>query len=456
MACMESASAWTTLSQRLQIAIVGAGWAGLAAAITATQNGHQVTLLEASKFWGGRARSIQPNFADHPPLDNGQHILIGAYQQTLSLMQTVGINLEKALWRRPLDLRYADGSGLSLPNKSFPLNLLQGIAFNPCWSVADKWQLLKTAWHWQGMHFECAEDLTVADLCKNMTPTVWQDLMEPLCVSALNTPAHEASGKVFLRIMKDALFGPAGSSDLLLPRLDLGQLFPNSAIKWLEKNGAACQSGQRIDSIVDSGINPSKAPRWQLGENKFDHLVIATPAWDAAHLLEKFNAAWATTAQQLKHETIATVYVQGPLNFKLPQPMLALRNAQGSPAQFAFDRGQIYNEAGTPGLLAFVVSANKLSKDDVTHQVMGQLSALLIQLGEDALPIKAFKVVQTVVEKRATFACTPNLKRPSPKPCHGITVCGDYVEGPYPATLEGAVISGIQAVPKSFFLSANQ
>ncbi|MEY4076850.1 MAG: hypothetical protein RIQ69_1220 [Pseudomonadota bacterium] len=456
MACMESASAWTTLSQRLQIAIVGAGWAGLAAAITATQNGHQVTLLEASKFWGGRARSIQPNFADHPPLDNGQHILIGAYQQTLSLMQTVGINLEKALWRRPLDLRYADGSGLSLPNKSFPLNLLQGIAFNPCWSVADKWQLLKTAWHWQGMHFECAEDLTVADLCKNMTPTVWQDLMEPLCVSALNTPAHEASGKVFLRIMKDALFGPAGSSDLLLPRLDLGQLFPNSAIKWLEKNGAACQSGQRIDSIVDSGINPSKAPRWQLGENKFDHLVIATPAWDAAHLLEKFNAAWATTAQQLKHETIATVYVQGPLNFKLPQPMLALRNTQGSPAQFAFDRGQIYNEAGTPGLLAFVVSANKLSKDDVTHQVMGQLSALLIQLGEDALPIEAFKVVQTVVEKRATFACTPNLKRPSPKPCHGITVCGDYVEGPYPATLEGAVISGIQAVPKSFFLSANQ
>ena len=453
---MESASAWTTLSQRLQIAIVGAGWAGLAAAITATQNGHQVTLLEASKFWGGRARSIQPNFADHPPLDNGQHILIGAYQQTLSLMQTVGINLEKALWRRPLDLRYADGSGLSLPNKSFPLNLLQGIAFNPCWSVADKWQLLKTAWHWQGMHFECAEDLTVADLCKNMTPTVWQDLMEPLCVSALNTPAHEASGKVFLRIMKDALFGPAGSSDLLLPRLDLGQLFPNSAIKWLEKNGAACQSGQRIDSIVDSGINPSKAPRWQLGENKFDHLVIATPAWDAAHLLEKFNAAWATTAQQLKHETIATVYVQGPLNFKLPQPMLALRNTQGSPAQFAFDRGQIYNEAGTPGLLAFVVSANKLSKDDVTHQVMGQLSALLIQLGEDALPIEAFKVVQTVVEKRAPFACTPNLKRPSPKPCHGITVCGDYVEGPYPATLEGAVISGIQAVPKSFFLSANQ
>jgi hydroxysqualene dehydroxylase len=371
MACMESASAWTTLNQRLQIAIVGAGWAGLAAAITAAQKGHQVTLLEASKFWGGRARSIQTHSEDYPLLDNGQHILIGAYQKTLSMMQIVGIDLEKAFWRKPLDLRYVDGSGLSLPNKSFPLNLLQGIAFNSSWSSVDKWQLFKSAWQWQRMHFECAEHLTVADLCENMTPPVWQDLIEPLCVSALNTPANEASGKVFLRIMKDALFGPAGSSDLLLPRLDLGQLFPNAAIKWLEKMGASCHSGQRIESILDAGINSSKAPRWQLGNHKFDHLVIATPAWDAAHLLEKFNAAWASTARQLKHETIATVYVQGPLGFKLPLPMLALRTSQGSPAQFAFDRGQIYTEAGTPGLLAFVVSANKLSKEDVTHQVMG-------------------------------------------------------------------------------------
>jgi squalene-associated FAD-dependent desaturase len=444
---MESASAWTTLSQRLQIAIVGAGWAGLAAAITAAQKGHQVTLLEASKFWGGRARSIQTHSEDYPLLDNGQHILIGAYQKTLSMMQIVGIDLEKAFWRKPLDLRYADGSGLSLPNKPFPLNLLQGIAFNSSWSAVDKWQLLTSAWQWQRMHFECAEHLTVADLCKKMTPPVWQDLIEPLCVSALNTPAHEASGKVFLRIMKDALFGPVGSSDLLLPRLDLGQLFPNAAINWLEKKGASCHSGQRIESILDAGINSSKAPRWQLGNHKFDHLVIATPAWDAAHLLEKFNAAWASTTRQLRYETIATVYVQGPLDFKLPLPMLALRTTQGSPAQFAFDRGQIYTKAGTPGLLAFVVSANKLSKEDVTHQVMGQLSALLIQLGQDALRIEAFKVIQTVVEKRATFACIPNLKRPSARPCQGITVCGDYVEGPYPATLEGAIISGIQAVP---------
>jgi hypothetical protein len=78
---------------------------------------------------------------------------------------------------------------------------------------------------------------------------------------------------------------------------------------------------------------------------------------------------------------------------------------------------------------------------------MGQLSAFLDQLGYDKLTLEDFKVVQTVVEKRATFACTPNLERPSAMPCQGITVCGDYVQGPYPATLEGAIISAIQAVP---------
>jgi len=127
--------------------------------------------------------------------------------------------------------------------------------------------------------------------------------------------------------------------------------------------------------------------------------------------------------------------------------MMALRTTKASPAQFAFDRGQIYLEANTPSLLAFVISANKESKDVVASQVMGQLSAFLDQLGYDKLTLEDFKVVQTVVEKRATFACTPNLERPSAMPCQGITVCGDYVQGPYPATLEGAIISAIQAVP---------
>ena len=111
-----------------KIAIVGAGWAGLSAAICATQAGHQVTLFEASRHWGGRARSLAVQGKNEWMLDNGQHILIGAYHQSLRLMKSVGVQENLALWRLPLQLIKPDGTGLVLKNLPFPLNLLWGIA----------------------------------------------------------------------------------------------------------------------------------------------------------------------------------------------------------------------------------------------------------------------------------------------------------------------------------------
>ena len=115
----------------------------------------------------------------------------------------------------------------------------------------------------------------------------------------------------------------------------------------------------------------------------------------------------------------------------LAQPMLALRNTAALPAQFVFDRGQL----GSPrGMLAFVISASEGDRATVERQVCAQAAA---QLGlQDVQPL------QTVVEKRATFACTPGLLRPCSDIAPGLRACGDYVEGPYPATLEGAVRSG--------------
>jgi predicted NAD/FAD-binding protein len=86
-----------------KIAIIGGGWAGMAAAVYATQAGHHATVFEATQALGGRARVVNgalPN-GKTVPLDNGQHILIGAYSDSLKLMQTVGVNLAKALLRSP-------------------------------------------------------------------------------------------------------------------------------------------------------------------------------------------------------------------------------------------------------------------------------------------------------------------------------------------------------------------
>ena len=117
--------------------------------------------------------------------------------------------------------------------------------------------------------------------------------------------------------------------------------------------------------------------------------------------------------------------------------MLALRaepDAHTAPAQFVFDRGQL-NPADS-GVLAFVVSASSGERDELQMRVLLQ--------GERQLGL-ALRPLITVVEKRATFACTPGLERPAALIAPGLFAAGDYVQGPYPATLEAAVRSGVAA-----------
>ena len=94
------------------LAVIGAGWAGLAAAVEAVRAGHAVTLYEMAERPGGRAREVDH---DGLALDNGQHILIGAYAQTLRLMREVGVDPDAVLLRTPLRLSEPDGRGLHLP-----------------------------------------------------------------------------------------------------------------------------------------------------------------------------------------------------------------------------------------------------------------------------------------------------------------------------------------------------
>ena len=413
-----------------QLTIVGAGWAGLAAAVAATQSGWQVQLFEASHAAGGRARSLHQIFAGHP-LDNGQHILIGAYRDTLTLMRTVGINPDDLLQRQPLDLRYANGQGLSLPNMPAPLHLLAGICVAKGWRLNDKVRLIQAAWKWQRAKFECDTNWTVLQLCQtsHLSTRVITQLIEPLCLSALNTHMHEASASVFLRVLHDALMGGTDSSDLLLPRSDLGALLPHATLRWLGAHGAEIHLGKRISAAELAEIQNTASPH--------NVLLLACPAWEAARLSADIAPIWAAQCAALRHAAIATVYLHcKDKHFRgLTQPMVALHSHSRAPAQFVFDRGLL---SGQTGLLAAVVSACTTERKALAEQVQSQVRT---QLGLHQLDI-----VQTVVEKRATLACTPMLDRPAALVAHGLWACGDYISGPYPSTLEGAVRSGQQVV----------
>ncbi|HEY2257138.1 MAG TPA: hydroxysqualene dehydroxylase HpnE [Variovorax sp.] len=421
-----------------RVAIIGGGWAGLACAVEATRAGHAVSVFEAARRWGGRARTLPVTLPGGAAavLDNGQHILIGAYTETLALMSRVGIDVDAVLERLPLSLRFPDGSGFSLPSLPSwldratrhvaPLDVVAGVLRARGWSWSDKRSLLATSTRWQDQRFRCGDGDTVDMLCRSLTPRVRAELTEPLCLSALNTVPAQASGKVFLRVLEDALFKTPGGSQLLLPRVDLGALFPEAAADWLRRQGAQADAGRRVQGIAPDGAG------WRVDDASFDRVVLACAPWDAARLMAELDPAWSASADALRHEAIATIYLQGGIS--LPAPMLALRFGPRAPAQFVLDRGRL---GGAHGLLAFVISASQGEREALQEQVLEQAR---VQLG-----MRNPQPVATVVERRATFACTPGLVRPPMRLAHGLLACGDYVEGPYPSTLEGAVRSALAA-----------
>ncbi|HYW58082.1 MAG TPA: hydroxysqualene dehydroxylase HpnE [Polaromonas sp.] len=419
----------------MKTAVIGAGWAGCAAAVEATRLGQQVTIFEAIRTPGGRARRVDSHLPDGTPLalDNGQHILIGAYSETLRLMADLGIDTKAAMLRLPLRMQFPDGTGLRLPRLPTPLDALVGILLARGWSWQDKKSLLRTAAGWQSGGFACAPELSVAQVCDGLTPTVMAALIEPLCVSALNTPADQASAQVFLRVMQDALFSQSGGSNLLLPRVDLSALLPDAALAWLARQGGEVRLMQRVASLAAEGAG------WQIDGAVFDRVILACRPTEAVRLVQTCGVpceAWLAQTRALTYEAITTVYAFLP-GARLAQPMLALPASAtdgGAPAQFVFDRGQL---GGLAGLLAFVVSASNGHSAVLTTQVLAQADK---QLG-----LAGLQPVQTIVEKRATFACLPGMQRPGARVLPGLLACGDYVDGPYPATLEGAVRSGLQA-----------
>jgi hypothetical protein len=336
-----------------------------------------------------------------------------------------------------MTLKFPDGSGLRFPDWPSPWDAAGGVLGARGWSLADKFSLMKAFVNWKMTGFTCDSALRVAELCQGLSSRIKMELIDPLCVSALNTPSEQASASVFLKVLNDCLFGVSGGSRLLLPRVDLNALFPMAAAQWLQQNRGQIKLGQRVETMH------FHHPQWQVKGHTFDAVILASSASNAALMLmqsaqEATNTIatnlrnWSSVAQALRFEPIATVYAWAP-TATLPQAMLTLRSDPSCPAQFAFDRGKL---GGPAGLLAFVVSAAQGDRMTLQQRVLAQART---QLGLE------LAAIQTVVEKRATFACIPGLQRPTADIAEGLWACGDYVAGPYPATLEGAVRSATQA-----------
>jgi squalene-associated FAD-dependent desaturase len=423
----------------MRVAVVGAGWAGLAAAVRATQAGHAVDLFELAPMPGGRARSDD---AAADASDNGQHILLGGYDRTLALMRDVGADPQALLQRLPLAVVAPDGSGLALRGTGPRLlDAARALATARGLDGRDKLSLLRLAADWRRRAFTCDATLTVdALLHARATPRVRTRLLEPLCVAALNTPVAVASAAVFLAVLRDSLFGTRDASDLLLPRAPLARLLPQPAVAWLQAHGARVHLRRRIarlEPLADGwslhGTDPAPGPA-----AAFDRVVLATPATEAGRLTRDVAPAWSARAAGLAHEPIATLRLRGPRR-PWPAPLLALPHDDTRlPAQFAF-RGAEDSE-GTQEATLVVSAAGAWLERGSEALVDAARRQWRDAFGPD--PAGRVECLDLRVDRRATFRCTAGVQRPPAAVAPGLVAAGDYVEGPYPATLESAVRAG--------------
>ena len=415
---------------RPRVAVIGGGWAGCAAGLTLAEAGVKVTLYEAANTLGGRARGLQ--FHDLA-LDNGQHLLLGAYKQTLQLIDRVWPNINEALLRLPLTIDQPPDFYLSCPKLPAPFHLLAGLLTARGLTSWEKWSAAR--WMQDILGEPNIDDVSVAQLIETQPRKIRDALWEPLCVAALNTPVAYASAKVFVQVLQSAFTGARHHSDLLLPRGDLTRLFPAPATQRMMALGSEVQLQTRIYAI-----DAHKAG-FQLSTPQnvfdFDRVIIAVAPQHLGKIGQAIRALQETITgiATYHYEAIDKLYLQYPSNVQLAKPMLALTDG---PAQFVFDRGATH---GQLGLLAVVVSAASHLADDWVEKARAQLTTIV------PLPLPLWQ--KTIVEKQASYTCRPRLYRPknhTPNP--GLFLAGDYTAGPYPATLESAALSGVKSAER--------
>ncbi|HEU4352732.1 MAG TPA: hydroxysqualene dehydroxylase HpnE [Burkholderiales bacterium] len=398
-----------------QVAIVGAGYAGMAAAVALAERGIRVCVFESGAVPGGRARRIASQDCE---LDNGQHILSGAYTELFRLMRTIGVPAD-ALLRIPFEIRYADGFVFRMLWLPAPLGLAAGVLAAKSVPFRERIGALRFMAALRKRHWRMQPDTTVKNLLDangqhgRLRHYVW----EPLCVSALNTPLDQASANMFLAALRDTLGADAQAADLLLPRVDLSRLFPEPAAEFVRAHGGDIKCGCTVKDLDSL-------------RNEYACVIVAVGPHQLRNVMPQ-------AVLKYNYQPIYTCYLQYAESARLEFPMLGLREGL---VQWVFDRGALVGERGR---LACVISA----QGDHQQMTQDELAAACDRELRKALPrLPPLQWNRVIAEKRATITCAPGLTRPSARTATtGVFLAGDYTDPDYPPTLEAAVRSGIRA-----------
>jgi len=414
-----------------KVIVIGGGFAGLSAAAYLAKNNFKVTLLEASPKLGGRAYSFVYKETD-TIIDNGQHILMGCYQETLNFLKLIGAS-NNFFFQKRLEVNFIKEGFKILPLKNIPLfypfNLIFGLLNYRAINFKDRSHLLKV---FLKLPFYSSEEFSNLNIKKwleteGQSQETQDAFWKILAVGALNTSIEKASAKIFVDILKQIFLSGSKASTIVLPKFGLSESYVKNAQDYIRQNGGEVHLSESAAKFILKYSRIVEIQTDKKSYSDFDIVVSAVPSLALAKIL---NDEVKIELPDFEYSTILNIHIWLKKNI-IPDGFFGLIN---SPLHWIFNKRTYLN--------IVISDANNyanMSDEEIIEIVKSEMKKFFLLEPE---LISNYKIIK---EKRATFIPSKEIlgKRPSQKAkIANLFLSGDWVDTGLPSTIESAVKSG--------------
>ncbi|HVA78626.1 MAG TPA: hydroxysqualene dehydroxylase HpnE [Candidatus Binataceae bacterium] len=434
------------------VVVIGAGFAGLSAGVALAERGFRVAVLERKPTLGGRAYSFEdPETGDF--VDNGQHVLMGCYTQSLDFLRKIG-SAGNLVFHRDLEIEMLAGPGRSATLRTArlpgPLHMTAALMRYRHLSLGERLGVVRGGLKMLAMRRRQAralEKMTVADLMtvlgqgENARRAFWY----PLSIATLNDEPEVSSAALLAEVLKRAFFSRRSDSAFVYSRVGLSDLYCTGAREFIERAGGVVATHSIVEGIETTADGLVARVRLRdgrlLGAANF---ISAAAPHHLLRMLPEGAVADPFFARLAELGTSPIICVHVWLDREVTRS--AFVGFIGTQTQWLFNKRKIFERHGErhPGYLSFVISgARKLvdqSNEEILDLVMNDLCAMI----PAARTAKISKAI-VLKEKQATMAPEPRsyeLRPTAATPIANLFLAGDWIQTGLPATIESAVVSG--------------
>ncbi|MFA7228785.1 MAG: hydroxysqualene dehydroxylase HpnE [Melioribacteraceae bacterium] len=413
--------------------VIGGGFSGLSASVYLAENNFEVTLLEASPKLGGRAYSITGN-PGIGTYDNGQHILMGCYDETIAFLKKIN-SYEKLNIQKSLSIPFVKSGGeiltLSAGKYLYPFNLLSGILNYKALSLKERFKVIDFF-----LDLVCCYSCDLKEKsvrqwleCKKQSDNSIRSLWEILVVGTLNTTIDKASAETFSEILKTIFLTGNSSATVILPAVGLTRLYCDDAAEFIKNRGGKIHLSEKAVGIETDGNRLTKLITEKCQYEEFDSVVFAIPAYALEKLV--WNPGRKLAVPQFNYSPIVNVHLwlrENPFKEEF-------YGLIGSKIHWVFNHGR--------HITLMTSSADFLVGDSAEKIVENFVSEL-----EKYFPIFRKEIIsgsKVIKEKRATFipdVSSNEMRGSLENSIEKMFVAGDWTDTGLPSTIESAVLSG--------------